>query len=238
VTLSDELRAYHRQVGTLTSYDDATRRAVLLDVRTRRHLQLAGSALLTFLGAEPGGWAREVEQVTDWLRVRRWPGDRELAELLVECTTPDVEPQLRRIRVDLDQVSDLLEAGPESAGGYLDLATGLTWTDFMLEDLADQPDTPDVESDPDRFIWVPSVGSSRRWRDMRDFAEEEVGDVRLCDQLLAAIQGRGAFRRFADVLERHEVLYTIWHAYSEEARVGRAREWLAGQGFDALPDVG
>jgi hypothetical protein len=53
-----------------------------------------------------------------------------------------------------------------------------------------------------RYIGVPQADSHEGYRDMEDFITT-VEDERLQDQLWQAIGGRGAFRRFKDVLAHH-----------------------------------
>ena len=51
-----------------------------------------------------------------------------------------------------------------------------------------------------------------------------------------ALEGRGAFRRFRDELTRWPDIEDRWYVYSAERRRGRARAWLAAEGFTpALP---
>ena len=58
-----------------------------------------------------------------------------------------------------------------------------------------------------------------------------VADPERADRLAIAIDGRGAFRRFKDVLGRWPGEIERWYAFSEERQRGRARAWLAGAGY-------
>ena len=51
------------------------------------------------------------------------------------------------------------------------------------------------------------------------------------DRLEIAISGRGAFRRFKDVLARWPGELDRWYAFSAERQRGRARAWLADAGY-------
>ena len=51
------------------------------------------------------------------------------------------------------------------------------------------------------------------------------------DRLARAISGRGAFRRFKDVLFDRPGLLTRWYAFSNDRQRGRARSWLAAEGY-------
>lgn len=91
----------------------------------------------------------------------------------------------------------------------------------------------DIEEDPDRWLYVPCLGSRDGWRDMADFCER-VTDARTRQRLERALEGRGAFRRFKDAA--HEAGYlNRWYVFSAERGRGRARAWLANQGIRAVP---
>lgn len=53
----------------------------------------------------------------------------------------------------------------------------------------------------------------------------------LASRLQTKIDGSGAFRRFKAELSRHDDEYTRWHRFSDDARLGRARAWLANRGY-------
>lgn len=60
---------------------------------------------------------------------------------------------------------------------------------------------------------------------------DRLQDDTIADLLTVAIQGRGAFRRFKDTLARRPDLLHAWHSFSEDRQLGRARAWLADQGY-------
>jgi hypothetical protein len=55
----------------------------------------------------------------------------------------------------------------------------------------------------------------------------EVESDRLREQLWEAIQGRGAFCRFKDLLARHPDLEQRWYAFKARRVEQRMLEWLA-----------
>ena len=59
----------------------------------------------------------------------------------------------------------------------------------------------------------------------------ELDDPNLADRLGRAIFGRGAFRRFKEVLFDRPELMTKWFAFSDDRRRGRARRWLTAEGY-------
>ncbi|WP_420121747.1 UPF0158 family protein [Nakamurella sp.] len=58
-----------------------------------------------------------------------------------------------------------------------------------------------------------------------------VDDRDRADRLGIAIDGRGAFRRFKDVLARWSGELDRWYGYVDDRQRGRARAWLADAGY-------
>jgi hypothetical protein len=56
-------------------------------------------------------------------------------------------------------------------------------------------------------------------------------DPATIDRLQIAITGTGAFRRFKDVLSRWPQELQRYYQLSNERQRGRARAWLAAEGF-------
>ncbi|MFK5690078.1 UPF0158 family protein [Ornithinimicrobium sp. LYQ92] len=59
--------------------------------------------------------------------------------------------------------------------------------------------------------------------------------IRLAEVLTTAISGDGAFRRFKDALAPHPEAADRWYAFSEDRVRGRARAWLAAEGYMPSP---
>lgn len=60
-------------------------------------------------------------------------------------------------------------------------------------------------------------------------------DEDLPDRLWAAIRGRGAFRRFKDVLYAHPAEQERWYAFQDQRLEQRVVAWLAEEGIEPLP---
>ena len=92
-------------------------------------------------------------------------------------------------------------------------------------------DDEDYDEDyEDKWLRVHCEGSRDSYRDMRVFLRS-VDDDRLADRLSDALRGRGAFRRFKDVLADEPGGLDDWFAFSAERPRGRARFWLADAGY-------
>ncbi|MFN8156933.1 MAG: UPF0158 family protein [Candidatus Nanopelagicales bacterium] len=192
-------------------------------------LQSAAAAAVVAL-ARPAG-AAAVTPLIEALRVRSWAGDAELVELLAALSS-NATTDRRRLPVDLDMLDEVLSS-PE--GGYLDLESGDVWPmsivdDGQVEGIEGDTDDPD----PRRWLVVAGDGGREAYQDMVDFAAS-VTEGRTRADLSAALDGRGAFRLFQAALDRHEANRVLWRVLSTERRAGRARAWLAEQGYDAKP---
>ncbi|MCU0546444.1 MAG: UPF0158 family protein [Oscillatoriaceae cyanobacterium Prado104] len=127
----------------------------------------------------------------------------------------------------------------EGLYGYIDRKTGevlIGCREAPLEIFPNEEDENyeelEVEFDL-RYLSIPQEGSRDSYQDMVDFIET-VADERLRDLLGVAIQGRGAFGRFKDVLRRseYESERNRWFAFSEECESDRVVEWLIAEDFN------
>ena len=73
-------------------------------------------------------------------------------------------------------------------------------------------------------------GSHDSYRDMERFIET-ADDPANVDRLEIAINSKGAFRRFKDVLSRWPEELQRYFQFSAERKRGRARAWLAEAGY-------
>ena len=193
-------------------------------------LQRVGDGLLAAV-SQRAEVARElVEQFVAALCKRSWEGDVELADQLRAALHAGGVHAPRPLAVDLEQLAAVLEGDPLSAGGRLDLATGEVWPQEAFEYSHDGDDEDTGGADDERWLRVWNEGSRAGYHDM-EFFIATVADLVRADRLAEAIRGRGAFRRFKDVLARTPEEFERWIAFSEERRYGRARAWLADAGY-------
>lgn len=200
-------------------------------------LQLLGDGLAVALVQGVDGARPLVADCVAGLRERGWDGDVELADQLDALAGVGPTPMRRPLPIDLEQLASILEGDAMTTGGALDLRTGEVWpqsTIDYVEEGGDDIDAPDFEV-RERFLWVDGGGSRDGYRDMVSFIDTVDDDDR-ADRLEIAIQGRGAFRRFKDVLGRWPEELERWHVLSEERQRGRAREWLADTGYRVASD--
>ena len=199
-------------------------------------LQLAGDGLLH---AVIGGTSRASDlarRCATELRSREWDGDAELADLLEATLGIGTATPLRPIAVDLEELAMVLEGDPVHSGGRIDLRTGEVWPAEAIEYAQDtgELDADDDDEEDDRWLSVRCQGSRDGYRDMELFAAR-IGDAGLGGRLERALTGRGVFRRFRDVLAESPRHLQDWYAFSEERQRGRARGWLASEGYSPIP---
>lgn len=118
----------------------------------------------------------------------------------------------------------------------LDTLKAAIRADDMLPDWQRDPLLITAEvlyGDPDRYIEIPSVTSREGYDDMEAYIETlEAGHLR--DLLEVAINGKGAFRRFKDVLYDYPDAREAWFTFQAQRLHDRMMEWLADH--DIEPD--
>ena len=84
-----------------------------------------------------------------------------------------------------------------------------------------------------RYIGVPTADSREGYRDMERFIST-VESERLQNRLWRAIEGRGAFRRFKDVLEAYPAERQRWFEFKDRCLEERVTDWLASVGIEPI----
>ncbi len=171
----------------------------------------------------------------------------------------------RRLKINLEDLTDAFDSAFDKMWHYLDLETGevvlVTEDDRrQLEALLEDTDAetieaiheaiqneaiPDEEKDAlytvalvedgynSRFIEIPQADSRQGYEDMEAFIET-VSNWHLQELLQVAIQGKGAFRRFKDVLAGHAQERERWFRFRDERLRQRVLEWLEMEGVDPI----
>jgi hypothetical protein len=136
------------------------------------------------------------------------------------------ERNKKALDIDLDELCEAMESSSFEHEYYLDLETGeiLFISDYMddeeIEKLKEH-----IEEDFDRYERIPKAEPREGYEDMQDFITT-VEDERLSELLEVAIDGKGAFRRFKDVLVRYSEERERWFKFKDDRMEERALEWL------------
>ncbi len=186
-------------------------------------LQHAGSAVLRV--EQPEALEAAVHRLITALDQRSWIGDNELVTEL-EHHLAHTSSELIPLSVELDWLGEALDQ-PASSESFIDVADGSLWPAILFED-----DQGPADFDPSSDRWLPVIGqgSPPKYEVMQRFVTT-VDQPDLALRLSNAIVGSGAFRKFQKVLSRNESEYTRWHLFGDDARLGRARNWLGDHGY-------
>jgi hypothetical protein len=140
--------------------------------------------------------------------------------------------------VSLRKVVEAIEILPENAVALLDPQTGeivtVTEEDQRLIEQGREEDAPEWQRkllpkirealESGRFLPLPDKFEIHEWSIMERFSKEQEDD-RVRDELLGAIHGAGAFRRFKAAIPELGI-EDAWYRFREQALEEIAREWL------------
>jgi hypothetical protein len=132
----------------------------------------------------------------------------------------------RKLKIDLDELYDAMENSSYEVEYYLDLETGEIL--FVSEDMDDVETVKmknQIEEELGRYELIPKAESYEGYRDMQAFITT-VEDDHLSELLEVAINGKGAFRRFKDVLLNYPEERERWFQFKDDRMEERALEWL------------
>jgi len=135
------------------------------------------------------------------------------------------------LRIDLDELCSAIEDSSYENDYYLDLNIGGI---LFISDYMDEKETKKlrdkIEDNPDQYERIPKIESYEGYQDMEDFIAA-VEDEHLAELLRVAINGRGAFHRFKDVLARYPEERERWFQFKDDRIKERALEWLDDMGI-------
>jgi predicted kinase len=131
--------------------------------------------------------------------------------------------------IDLQGLAEALDDQDWESDHYFDPATGELWFGGMDGILG--ADGAVIDPDEQGWVHVDGQGSRAAYRVTEDFAGR-LADRALAERLLLAIEGKGAFRRFRDVLfrEADEATTRAWRAFERARSEPRALDWLESHG--------
>ncbi|MDO8689405.1 MAG: UPF0158 family protein [Dehalococcoidia bacterium] len=137
--------------------------------------------------------------------------------------TDEILATLRKIYKELPKTADRTDAGFKAMVSKRDLPA---WEEEALL-VAHMTKT----GHGDRFIAIPRAESHGAYDDMEEFIAC-VDDRDLQNRLEGAIRGKGAFRRFKDVLLRHPGEEARWFQFKDRQVRERILEWLEEEGIE------
>ena len=132
----------------------------------------------------------------------------------------------KTLKIDLDELCSAMENSSYEHEYYLDLETGEI---LFLSEYTDDEETgklkDKMEEESNRYERIPKAESHEGYEEMQDFIAT-VKDKHLAALLEVAINGKGAFRRFKDVLLNYPKEMERWFQFKDDRIQERALEWL------------
>jgi hypothetical protein len=146
-------------------------------------------------------------------------------------TTDNQAATSRGVPVDWEALEDAFENNAPEVHSYLQLKTGEVLR--VVDGIADPEMHSRIASDSE-YMRVEPVSSREQYRWMERFIPL-VEETDLRQKLLGAIDGKGAFRRFKDVLMGHVQERERWFAFRSERLRVFMEAWLEAHALHAIP---
>jgi hypothetical protein len=129
-----------------------------------------------------------------------------------------------RIELDWDALEIAVERNSPDTDSYLDLTTGRVLT-ITTGDPEATINRQAVSENIRNFLRVEPASSREQYRWMEKFVGSVV-DEPLRERLIISIDGKGAFRRFKDVLLAYPAERERWFSYRADLLHWHIRNWL------------
>ena len=132
----------------------------------------------------------------------------------------------KTLKIGLDELYSAMENSSYQVEYYLDLETGkILFVSECMDDVETVKMKNQIEEELGRYELIPKAESYEGYRDMQAFITT-VEDDHLSELLEVAINGKGAFRRFKDVLLNYPEERERWFQFKDDRMKERALEWL------------
>jgi len=140
-------------------------------------------------------------------------------------------PALRAVPVDWEALEDAFENNAPEVHSYLHLLTGEVLR--IVDGVADPQMHARIAADSN-YLRIDPVSSREQYRWMERYIPM-VEDVELRAKLAVSIDGKGAFRRFKDVLMSYGAERERWFAFRSERLRIFMEAWLNAHALRAVP---
>jgi len=136
--------------------------------------------------------------------------------------------------IPLKQVIQAIEEANEVFTSFWDTKTGKTvyLADPLMVDMTedDKALAAAIEDTPERFLRFPTQYEIHQYRIMEDFIDQ-LSPGKAQEELVHAIRGKGAFRRFKQSVRYHR-LEQRWYDHLAEAYRELAIRWCEEEGLE------
>jgi len=132
---------------------------------------------------------------------------------------------MKPIQIDWEELELACERNAPSVVSYIDRETGAVLV-FYDESEDERTSHRAVRENTARYLEVEPVPPKEQYRWMEKFAAT-VTDEKLQERILVAIDGKGAFRRFKDLLVSYPGVRERWFAYRGQHLHAYINEWIS-----------
>jgi hypothetical protein len=136
-----------------------------------------------------------------------------------------------RIELDWDALEVSVERNASDTESFLDLATGKVIT-IVAGDVEAPLRRAQVTENLRAYLRIEPASSREQYRWMERFVGS-VADETLRERLIMSIDGKGAFRRFKDVLLAYPAERERWFAYRAELLHWHIHNWLVEHAIES-----
>jgi hypothetical protein len=150
---------------------------------------------------------------------------------MTEVRHPSGGAPIRDVPVDWEALEDAFENNAPEVHSYLHLTTGEVLR--VVDGVADPQMHSRISSDPN-YLRIDPVSSREQYRWMERFIPM-VDEGELKTKLSQAIDGKGAFRRFKDVLMSFAADRERWFTFRSERLRTFMEAWLSAHAIKAVP---
>jgi hypothetical protein len=128
---------------------------------------------------------------------------------------------MKKMKIDWNNLIDAFSAEQEDYRCYLDTTSGtVLWRSVQVVENQKDKGTKDKH-----VVEVPSITSREGWEIMMDYLDN-LNNKQLKSKLASAVQGKGAFRRFNEILNKSPSDQKRWYLFQDAAITKMLDEWL------------
>ena len=139
------------------------------------------------------------------------------------------------MKVKLGVILDAIEMADDNYTYFLDIETGesVFLADELITGLDNEGLEDEIEENLERYLRLPTKFEIHEYHIMEEFIWTLKGER--ADKLDCAIRGRGAFRRFKDLVDRMEISQQ-WYDFQAEYYRKLAIEWCQEHGLEYIEE--
>jgi len=140
---------------------------------------------------------------------------------------------MKNIKVNWAYVETAFERNSPDLHSYIDRDSGdvLVVVDGQPED---EENRRRIAAEPTQYVRIDPASSREQYRWMEQFVAS-LEDLQLRERLLVAIDGKGAFRRFKDVLLSYPQERERWFNYRAALLHNHINQWFSSKGLEPDP---